>query len=67
MIKALITGVNGFCARYLTKKLKELNSINILGIDIKSIQSKNVYIDHYVQVDILIKNKIEDISRDDDL
>ena len=52
MVTALITGVNGFCGRYLVKRLLDERSNHVVGLDIHS----DSFIRHssynYVQVDI---------------
>jgi GDP-4-dehydro-6-deoxy-D-mannose reductase len=55
----LVTGVLGFCARHLVKKLHMQDDLYILGIDIAEKAPPDLSLDEYARIDICNREKLE--------
>jgi len=63
VLNALITGVNGFCARHLTHRLIEEGGIRVIGLDVQTKSPIETSLDDYLQVDILNLDRLSTVIR----
>ncbi len=61
MKTVLVTGVLGFCARHLVRRLRTYSGLHILGVDITDKQTQDLYIDEYCRIDICNKDMLEQV------
>ena len=57
----LITGINGFCARHITARLKAEGKFNVTGIGIRPSLQTGVQVNDYIAVDICDFRKLNDV------
>lgn len=63
MKTVLITGVVGFCAGHLIKRLRTYGDFRIIGIDLAEKDPRDILIDEYFCIDISDRKKLERIIR----
>jgi GDP-4-dehydro-6-deoxy-D-mannose reductase len=63
MKTVLITGVLGFCARHLVRRLRMHDGIRIIGVDVVDKQAHGLDIDEYFRVDICNKEQSEHVLK----
>src|SRR4051812_13541476 len=60
-MRALITGVSGFCARHLAAHLRKEGSVRIAGVDIVENAPMDVALDEYHRADVSELNQMSDL------
>jgi GDP-4-dehydro-6-deoxy-D-mannose reductase len=61
--RVLITGISGFCARHLARRLNRITNIRTYGIDIKPSIPNKYGVNQYKMIDITDENQVNEVVR----